>query len=314
MQRNCHEFIAYENLVGQARRAETRGRPAASQQPINQVVPLVRRPLKLLSEREVSPQLGLLKSTLLQLDSTFSERSYGASTFLDFAEKLAAAGVVSIRRSGHNLAVDLVDEDERPARVSAPTEDADTDASAAADEPGPAPAGSRGSLADGLREVRRLFHSAPAAPRWPMYLRHVKQVLRTIDPTFDERSYGFSGLNELVRACQKDGLFRLERGRQGVLRVFPGALLQSGVVPPRPGDQTETAAIEAGMVVSDRLPQETVEAPVLDAAEISSEKAPPAETAPPKRSRRRAAAGGTEATVRKPAARRGRSRKSREDI
>ena len=313
MQRNCHEFIAYENLVGQARRAETRGRPAASQQPINQVVPLVRRALKLLSEREVSPQLGLLKSTLLQLDSTFSERSYGASTFLDFAEKLAAAGVVSIRRSGHNLAVDLVDENERPARVSAPAADADTDASAA-DEPGPAPVGSRGSLADGIREVRRLFHAAPTAPRWPLYLRHVKQYLRTIDPTFDERSSGFSGLNELIRACQKDGLFRLERGRQGVLRVFPGASLQSGVVPPRAGDQTETAVGEAGMVVSDRLPEETVETSVLDAVEISRKTAPPAETAPPKRRRRRAAAGHTGATVRKPAARRGRSRKSREDI
>ncbi len=108
LQKNCHEFIAYENLVGPGRRAETRGRPVG-QQPIEQAVPLVRRALKLLSEREVSPQLGLLKSTLLQLDSTFSERSYGASTFLDFAEKLAAAGVVTIRRTGHSLLVDLVD-------------------------------------------------------------------------------------------------------------------------------------------------------------------------------------------------------------
>ena len=43
----------------------------------------------MLSEREVSPQLGLLKSTLLQLDSTFSERNYGAGSFRDFVEKLA---------------------------------------------------------------------------------------------------------------------------------------------------------------------------------------------------------------------------------
>ena len=64
-----------------------------------------------------------------------------------------------------------------------------------------------------------------------MYLRHVKQFLRAADPSFDERRYGFSGLNELVRACQKDGLFRLERGRQGVLRVFGGASLQGGPVP-----------------------------------------------------------------------------------
>src|SRR5689334_10894567 len=92
MQRNCHEFIAYENLTGGRR--QDRGRasgPAASGSGIDQIVPLVRRALKLLSDREVSPQLGLLKSTLLQLDSTFSERTYGASSFRDFAQKLASA-------------------------------------------------------------------------------------------------------------------------------------------------------------------------------------------------------------------------------
>ena len=48
-----------------------------TQSPIDQVLPLVRRALKVLTDREVTPQLGLLKSTLLQLDSTFSERTYG---------------------------------------------------------------------------------------------------------------------------------------------------------------------------------------------------------------------------------------------
>ena len=93
LQRNCHEFIAYENLVAQA---GGRGRPAEPRRrrasPIAQAFPIVRRALKILADREVSPQTGLLKSTLLQLDSTFSERNYGASSFLDFAEKLAQAG------------------------------------------------------------------------------------------------------------------------------------------------------------------------------------------------------------------------------
>ena len=66
----------------------------SQQAPLDQVVPLVRRALKVLTDREVSPQLGLLKSTLLQLDSTFSERTYGAGSFRDFAQKLAAAGHV----------------------------------------------------------------------------------------------------------------------------------------------------------------------------------------------------------------------------
>ena len=68
---------------------------AAASSPIAQAFPIVRRALKILADREVSPQTGLLKSTLLQLDSTFSERNYGASSFLDFAEKLAQAGLVS---------------------------------------------------------------------------------------------------------------------------------------------------------------------------------------------------------------------------
>src|ERR671911_712496 len=112
MQRNCHEFIAYENLVG-SRRGGDRGRqqgPVSAQAPIDQIVPLVRRALKVLSDREVSPQLGLLKSTLLQLDSTFSERTYGVGSFRDFAQKLAAAGHVTLKESGRNVLVELREE------------------------------------------------------------------------------------------------------------------------------------------------------------------------------------------------------------
>src|SRR5687768_10048604 len=76
MQRNCHEFIAYENLVshrGGGRSSDRGGRPSAGggSSDINKAIPLVRRALKVLTERELTPQLGLLKSTLLQLDSTF---------------------------------------------------------------------------------------------------------------------------------------------------------------------------------------------------------------------------------------------------
>ena len=118
MQRNCHEFIAYENLVegaqGPRRQASERGRQSSqvARAPLEQVVPLVHRALKVLSDREVSPQLGLLKSTLLQLDSTFSERTYGVSSFRDFAEKLAAAGHVTLRESGRNVLVELKEEAE----------------------------------------------------------------------------------------------------------------------------------------------------------------------------------------------------------
>ena len=85
-----------------------RARPAAS---LDAALPLVKRALKVLADREVSPQLGLLKSTLLQLDSSFSERDYGASTFRDFAEKLEKQGFVTLKHSGRTTIVELADDD-----------------------------------------------------------------------------------------------------------------------------------------------------------------------------------------------------------
>jgi uncharacterized LabA/DUF88 family protein len=112
LQKNCHEFIAYENLItpqGGQRRPAEKARPGApvSDANLTKAFPLVRRALKVLADREVSPQLGLLKSTLLQLDSTFSERDYGASTFRDFIEKLAAAGYVKLKQVDRSLLVEL---------------------------------------------------------------------------------------------------------------------------------------------------------------------------------------------------------------
>src|SRR4029453_6317178 len=114
MQKNCHEFIAYENLVsrrpaapGPGPRRETS--VAATAADVAKAIPLVKRALKVLPDREVSPQLGLLKSTLLQLDSTFSERDYGVSTFRDFIEKVAKTGLVTLRHSGRSMMVDAVE-------------------------------------------------------------------------------------------------------------------------------------------------------------------------------------------------------------
>src|SRR5471032_1567641 len=110
LQRNCHEFIAYENLAGVRKAAIKTGRPmpaAAASSPLAQAFPVVRRALKILADREVTPQTGLLKSTLLQLDSTFSERNYGASSFLDFAEKLAQSGLVQLKHNGRSVLVEL---------------------------------------------------------------------------------------------------------------------------------------------------------------------------------------------------------------
>jgi hypothetical protein len=98
-----------------------------------------------------------------------------------------------------------------------------------------------GSQADAVRLVGEILRNATTA-RWPMYLRNVKQILRQYRDGnngagpgeaggFDERRYGFGGLIDLLRACQRDGLVRLERDRRGGLRVFQGAALQRAGAP-----------------------------------------------------------------------------------
>jgi hypothetical protein len=61
-----------------------------------QAMPLVERALQALERRSVRPQLGLLKSTMLQLDSAFSEKAYGSGSFTDFVEKLQKANFVHV--------------------------------------------------------------------------------------------------------------------------------------------------------------------------------------------------------------------------
>jgi uncharacterized LabA/DUF88 family protein len=237
MQKNCTEFIAYENVARSAPRAasdRSRSVSAAVGQtmPIDGVVPLVRRALKVLADREVTPQLGLLKSTLLQLDSSFSERDYGVSTFRDFAEKLAEKGIVLLKHTGRSTLVELSEAGAAMADAVVPAAASEGAAvNGAAPEggaiaaPAPAPRAPREmdpataeALAEGVELVRNLLADPPQPPRWPMYLRQIKQFIRASHPDFDDRKYG--SIVDLMRACQKEGLIRLERDRQGGLRVF----------------------------------------------------------------------------------------------
>jgi uncharacterized LabA/DUF88 family protein len=245
MQRNCHEFIAYENLIGApagapapaGRRGQVRRSGEVDRTPIEieQVIPLVNRALAVLSEREVSPQLGLLKSTLLQLDSTFSERSYGAGSFRDFVEKLAAAGILRVHQGKGGLLVAPADAGVVSADA-APDENGDSNGAetprpAAAPVPAaPQSVASLGSPADGLSEFRKLLGAATIR-RWPMYLRNVKQIFKQATPMFDERAYGYGSLVDLLRAAQKEGLVRLDRDRQGVVRVFRGSAAAESAAP-----------------------------------------------------------------------------------
>ena len=180
----------------------------------------------MLTEREVSPQLGLLKSTLLQLDSTFSERSYGAGSFRDFVDKLAAIGVLRVHQGKGGWLV-------APPDARGPASTAEDRERRRARGAEPARAGAewprwiraRRRHRDRRRTACRSSGACSARPtvrRWPMYLRNVKQILRQATPVFDERAYGYATLVDLLRAAQKDGIVRLDRDRQGVVRVFQG--------------------------------------------------------------------------------------------
>lgn len=279
MQKNCTEFIAYENIVPdrdrgrsaqpRAERGAERQRAAGGRQPIEQSVPLVRRALKVLSDREVSPQLGLLKSTLLQLDSSFSERDYGAGSFRDFADRLAAIGVVALKHQGRSTLVepnepgDSAGPIESPAPVE-PLDSAEAVEPVEAAEPALAP-----SLGEGVALVRRALAEAAAPPRWPMYPRQFKQFLRSVQPDFDERQYG--SIAELMRACQKDGILRLERDRQGGLRVFGNQATSNRSVPHGWGlivnaaTPEESGEGQASPGAEDAAPMADAEAAVVEA-------------------------------------------------
>src|SRR5437016_119568 len=125
LQQNCHEFVSYESLLSDPeQRSDSRDRPPRPQQqqhggqgggggrqqgghrarpaPLDlvQAMPLVERALQVLERRAVQPQLGLLKSTMLQLDSAFTEKAYGAGSFSDFVEKLKKAEFVNVSGQG----------------------------------------------------------------------------------------------------------------------------------------------------------------------------------------------------------------------
>ncbi len=316
MQKNCHEFIAYENLIrGTSRRQSGgRSRTGTSELRPDKALPLVLRAVQILNDREVSPQLGLLKSTLLQLDSTFSERNYGTSSFRDFMEKLARTGRVKLKHLDRSIIVELPDEvedrenDREPSRTRRPRSRTSGETPAAepvevngnvalpGDEGNVAVRGDVGNAAvrfeEGVEVVRKAFDKSEKVPKWPLYLRSMKQFIKASDPDFDERAFGFSGLQDLARHAQKAGLFRLERNRQGVLRIFPGDELERMLKPPTETSDTPTEAMAPEAATSDVDAVAVTEVPAAadeGAAPKSKPKATKRKTAAKKKTTKKAA-------------------------
>jgi hypothetical protein len=234
----------------------SRGEAKGDAVKLDQVVPLVRRALAVLSERDVTPQLGLLKSTLLQLDSTFSEKSYGAGSFREFAQKLERAGVLTVSQGkggwmvGPVVGGAVAGDAAGPATTDDPGEAATPPESRAREPRGQDGRGPRppmpetiGNAADGVRELAVILAGAEVR-RWPLYLRNLKQIIKQVRPTFDERAYGFANLTDLARAAHREGVLRIERDRQGNIRMFQGTASLSGVPTAAAGDADEVGASE----------------------------------------------------------------------
>jgi uncharacterized LabA/DUF88 family protein len=306
LQRNCTEFIAYENLLRSgaggdgsrsrtSRRGETSGRGALETRPLSDALPNVERALKILEDREVAPQLGLLKSTLLQLDSTFTERDFGATSFLEFMQKMETAHLVKLRRTERGY---LVEPAAAAPEVSPAVEAATANGiaqgaeRAAFEEPErEAPSGAvpeqTMSSAEAMGMLKLALTSASEkAPNRPLYMRHIRQALRAVDKSFDERHAGFRGMLDLLHQAQREGWLRLQRDRKGVWRIFPVSPIVSAPAEPAaaavPVSETEGVATtdfwESREIVTAALPamELTEEHPL----EVVADAAPGAEAAP----------------------------------
>ena len=127
---------------------------------------------------------------------------------------------------------------------------------------------------------------------------------------FDERHYGFASVVDLLRAAGKEGVLRIERDRQGAVRVFPGAnLAPRPVAPPveEPVDLNETIDVEVPAATIDSVEAEAAPAvpPIVEGEPVQDTGEPVAVAEvvveeKPKRGRSRKTAGTRARRTRKP--------------
>ncbi|MEP6538902.1 MAG: NYN domain-containing protein, partial [Bryobacteraceae bacterium] len=239
LQQNCHEFISYESLLDDPKRGEARGQQSSSQQqqpmqqssqpyqgggdrpprppqqqrgrpaPLDllQAMPLVERALQVLERRAVQPQLGLLKSTMLQLDSAFSERAYGAGSFSDFVEKLKKADYVNVSGTGGRYTIE---------RKGTPVQET---AKAKPEELLP-------TLRDVL-EIHRLELEEEGC-----LAEDLAAWVKAENPNLDIQNYGFQEFAEFLNFAQDKLVVRVEPDEEKGLLVFLGAEFYPPAPPP----------------------------------------------------------------------------------
>jgi uncharacterized protein (TIGR00288 family) len=223
LQRNCHEFISYESLLDSHVTVSRRGGQPAQRPrprhslPISQAIPLIDRALGALELRGVQPQLGLLKSTMLQLDPAFSERDYGESSFSAFVEKLVDGGLLGVRTVDGHSVVDR--------RGETAVHGGDTGVV---------------SGDDALPFLQEVLQDNVDLLRMGIPGREIRALAAAADPDFKETEYGFQEFVELLNFAADKGLLRVESDPNRGLRFYPGAdlqqVLEKSKRPPRPRD------------------------------------------------------------------------------
>ncbi len=231
LQQNCHEFISYESLLNDAGgppvaerppqefkvdrgdrpprdrfQKERRGRPAPLD--LAQAMPLVERALQVLERRGVQPQLGLLKSTMLQLDPAFTEKAYGANSFSDFVEKMKKADFVNVSGSGGRYMIERK-----------------TSAQSGREAPKPEEALPR--LRDVLETHRLEMEEGAAA-------EDLQAWMQTEHPNFDFTAYGYQEFAEFLNYAQDKLVVRVEPDEERGLMVYLGAEFYPPALPEPP--------------------------------------------------------------------------------
>jgi len=163
---------------------------------LNQAMPLVERALQVLERREVRPQLGLLKSTMLQLDSSFSERAYGAGSFTDFIERLRKADLIIVTGGEGRYMI-------QRKRTGAPEKTIKQEESLP-------------YLRDVLENHRLELEEGVTADE---LLGWVKEE----SPAFDWKNYGFQEFAEFLNYAQDKTVVRVEPDETQGLMIYLGA-------------------------------------------------------------------------------------------
>lgn len=224
LQRNCHEFISYESLSDSAPRNARNGSSQREQKtkradlPVEKAMPVIDRALHSLEMRGAVPQMGSLKSTILQLDPAFSERNYGGSSFKAFIDKLADKGFLTVKIVEGHFVVE-----------------SRTDSAAAG--VGPTGSDALAVLRGVLRDNRELLDIGIPA-------REVEALVQAAQPGFDPIEYGLQSFSELLNLARDKGYVTAEADVATGFRYFEGdALAGSGRAdPPTPEEAAEESA------------------------------------------------------------------------